>query len=91
MMVTDRINSRLPKPLAEHVKRMVGSDGCYETPSEYIRDLIRRDMKTSDSEYARKSILDGYRDLAASNYFKSTGNFKGDMELLKEKENANSD
>ncbi len=67
-MVTDRINSRLPNPLAEHVK-----------------------LAVSDSDYARKNILDGYRDIAAGNYFKSTGNFKRDMELLKEKENANRD
>ena len=90
-MITDRINSRLPKPLAEHVKQMVGADGFYETPSEYIRDLIRKDMETSDSDYARKSILDGYRDIAAGNYFKSTGNYNRDSKHVKKKVNANRD
>ena len=38
----ERINARLSRPLAEFVDRMVGEAGLYETPSEYVRDLIRR-------------------------------------------------
>ena len=41
----ERINARLSQPLAEFVDRMVGEAGLYETPSEYVRDLIRRDME----------------------------------------------
>lgn len=87
-MASDRINTRLSKPLAEHVERMVSAEGSYETPSEYIRDLIRRDMKNSDSEYLQEALLEGYRDTASGRYFKSTGNFKKDMALLKEKDKA---
>ena len=41
--MSERINARLSQPLAEFVDRMVGEAGLYETPSEYVRDLIRRD------------------------------------------------
>ncbi|MFQ5481674.1 MAG: CopG family transcriptional regulator [Nitrospinaceae bacterium] len=67
---------------------MTGPDGTYETPSEYIRDLIRRDMENRGSDYVREAILDGYRDMAAGHYFKSTGDFKRDMTLLEEKDQA---
>jgi antitoxin ParD1/3/4 len=43
-MLSTRINARISGPLAAFVEKMVGPDGLYETPSEYIRDLIRRDM-----------------------------------------------
>ena len=52
--MSERINARLSQPLAEFVDRMVGEAGLYETPSEYIRDLVRRDQE----EQARKRLRD---------------------------------
>ena len=46
----ERINARLSRPLAEFVDRMVGEAGLYETPSEYVRDLIRRDRERAEQE-----------------------------------------
>lgn len=74
--------------MAEHIERMVGANGVYETPSEYVRDLIRRDMEKSDSDYLREAILEGYRDIASGQYFKSTGDFKKDIALLKKNDSA---
>lgn len=87
-MASDRINTRLSKPLADHIERMVGANGVYETPSEYIRDLIRRDMEKDDSVYLRDAILEGYRDIAAGQFFKSTGDFKKDIALLKKNDSS---
>lgn len=87
-MASDRINARLPKPLAMHVDRMATANGPYETPSEYIRHLIRMDMENSDSNYLREAILDGYRDIASGQYFKSSGNFKEDMAHFKAQNKA---
>lgn len=39
-----RISVRLSGPLADHANRRVDS-ALYSTHSEYIRDLIRRDMQ----------------------------------------------
>lgn len=85
-MKTDRINARLPEALAEHVHLMVDERKLFETPSEYIRDLIRRDMEDKDLEEISESLREGYRDIAAGRYFKSTGNFFKDREIFKEKE-----
>ena len=48
--MSERINARLSQPLAEFVERMVGEAGLYETPSEYVRDLIRRDKERAEQE-----------------------------------------
>jgi len=86
--MSDRINARLSQPLAEFVGRMVGEAGLYETPSEYVRDLIRRDMERRDGQFVQEAILAGYRDLAAGRVFASSGDFKADMAALERKEAA---
>lgn len=83
---SDRINARLSGALSEFVSRMVGETGLYETPSEYIRDLIRRDMERREGQLAQESILAGYRDMATGRTFESSGDFKADMKTLAKKE-----
>jgi len=83
---SDRINARLSGALSEFVGRMVGESGLYETPSEYVRDLIRRDMERRDGRFAQEAILAGYRDLAAGRSFASSGDFHADMATLARKE-----
>jgi antitoxin ParD1/3/4 len=90
-MQSTRINARLSGPLAAYVEKMIGDDGYYETPSEYIRDLIRRDIERRegawrDTNVERDAILAGYRDLAAGRIFRSSGDFATDMATLAEKE-----
>lgn len=74
--MSERINARLSRPLAEFVDRMVGEAGLYETPSEYVRDLIRRDMERRDGQFVQDAILAGYRDLAAGRVFASSGDLR---------------
>ena len=82
----ERINARLSQPLSEFVERMVGKTGLYETPSEYVRDLIRRDMERRDGQLLQDVILTGYQDLATGRVFASSGDFKADMAMLELKE-----
>lgn len=84
--MSERINARLSQPLAEFVSRMVGESGLYETPSEYVRDLIRRDMEKREGQFLQEAIVAGYRDVAAGRTFASTGDFKSDMAMLDRKE-----
>jgi len=37
------VNVRLPNKLDAFLKQVTGPDGMYESASEYVRDLIRRD------------------------------------------------
>lgn len=42
-----RLNATLPDQLAQFVGEITGKGGLYETPSEFIRDLIRRYIETT--------------------------------------------
>ena len=63
-----RISVRLSGPLAHHANRLVDS-ALYSTHSEYIRDLIRRDMSDDpENEKMGKAWSDSYSQLGAGNY-----------------------
>ncbi|MBF0277607.1 MAG: hypothetical protein HQM13_07450 [SAR324 cluster bacterium] len=83
-MSTYEINTRLPDEFGKHITSVVGSR--YKTISEYIRYLIRCDMKKKDATQVNKSIIEGYKVGPTKTYFKSTGNFKDDMRIFHEKE-----
>lgn len=51
-----RLNAVLPEVLGVYVSTVTGKGGTYETPSEYIRDLIRRDMQ--HLEYQEKQEVE---------------------------------
>ncbi len=87
-MSFDRINTRLSRPMAEFVARMIGEDGLYETSSEYIRDLIRRDMEArgNDAQIELETrLLQSYSDYADGRFIESTGNFEADMALFEKR------
>jgi Arc/MetJ-type ribon-helix-helix transcriptional regulator len=44
------LSATLPEPLAKFVGEITGDDGLYETPSEFVRDLIRHYMVSINSE-----------------------------------------
>ena len=50
MRRTMSMTVRIGGALSDHVSANVGEDGSYESVSEYIRDLIRRDMDRWDRE-----------------------------------------
>ncbi|HAM10463.1 MAG TPA: CopG family transcriptional regulator [Bacteroidales bacterium] len=86
-MTSDRINARLPLSLAQHVEKMIND--FYETPSEYIRDLIRRDMEKIELYKSKELILEGYKNASQGKYFKSSGDFKNDLKEFNKKKNTN--
>lgn len=87
-MSVDRINTRLSRPMADFVARMIGEDGLYETSSEYVRDLIRRDMARREDNAQvefEDRLLQSYRNYADGRYIESTGNFEDDMALYEKR------
>lgn len=63
-----RLNATLPAPLAQFVGEITGEGGLYETPSEFVRDLIRRYMeKAAASE--RHTLNDLLRQSIAENSY----------------------
>lgn len=50
MSRTITMTVRLSGALSEFVASNVGEDGAYENISEYVRDLVRRDMDRREQE-----------------------------------------
>jgi len=48
------INVRLPDTLQEFVETQTSGDGLFESVSEYVRDLIRRDLERVEAQKWRK-------------------------------------
>ena len=86
MSRTTTMTVRLSGALSDFVAANVGENGSYENISEYVRDLIRRDMERRDGQFVQDAILVGYRDLAEGRVFTSSGDFKTDMAVLDCKE-----
>jgi antitoxin ParD1/3/4 len=63
-----RLNATLPEPLALFVAEMTGEGGMYETPSEFVRDLIRRHMERMAVD--ERHMLNGLlrQSIAENNY-----------------------
>ncbi len=57
-MASDNVNVRVTGELRSHLQQQVGLYGLYENASEYIRDLIRRDLKSRNEawEWLRKEL-----------------------------------
>ena len=82
-MTSHRINARLSGPLAEHLAHVVGEHGLYETPSEYIRALIRQDM-TRDSSLIYSKVREGLADIAGGRVIKSSGVWQEDKKIFRQ-------
>lgn len=54
------LNLSLTDELREFINSRTGDAGIYSTPSEYLRDLIRRDMESQD---VVRHILKGVDDV----------------------------
>ena len=79
------MNVSLPDAMKDWVEGQTQT-GRYSNASDYVRDLIRRDMERRDGQFVQEAILAGYRDLAAGRVFASSGDFKTDMAMLDSKE-----
>lgn len=86
-MSSERINVRLPEALYNHVVQISGEGkgSFYQTPSEYIRDLIRRDIER-DAYHVQQKIIQGFQDIKEGKYFEGSGNFHKDMEIFEKRE-----
>ncbi len=66
-----RLSVRLKGPLAAFANRRVESH-MYESHSEYVRDLIRRDMAGEEEYDLREGLIKGYADVAAGRFTSMT-------------------
>ena len=57
-MTATSMNISLPENLKSYVKERV-ADGGYSTPSDFVRDLIRADMRRRGREKLEQMLLEG--------------------------------
>ena len=50
IMSNPNVTLRVSGNLRNHLEECTGEYGLYETPSEYLRDLIRKDMERAETE-----------------------------------------
>jgi antitoxin ParD1/3/4 len=60
-MATENVNIRVTGVLRQHLNAQIGDEGLYDNASEYIRDLIRRDLldKQHASEWLEQRLGNG--------------------------------
>jgi antitoxin ParD1/3/4 len=64
--VSSSLNVQLTDALRKYVDERASDNDIYATPSEYIRDLIRRDMQ---DRAVALNILEGLDDLKHGRFF----------------------
>ena len=75
------INLSLTDELRKFVQEKSGDGTLYATPSEFVRDVLRRHKERQEAAAARDAILEGYQDAIAGR----THEFKGDLKALLKK------
>ncbi len=58
--MSSSLNVSLTDELREFVNSRTGDKGLYATPSEYLRDLIRRDIQSQETV---NHVMEGLNDL----------------------------
>lgn len=82
--IIKRLNTVLPDHLAQYVGAITGKSGDYETPSEFIRDLIRRHMEKTQAKEEKEVQTLLMQSLAEQDYSPWTSNDLQDArDLLK--------
>jgi antitoxin ParD1/3/4 len=57
-MASENINVRITGELRNHLEQQISNKGFYENAGEYVRSLIRSDLKSSEKswEWLRKEL-----------------------------------
>lgn len=84
MSMTSSLNIQFTGELRRFINEQASDDGVYATPSEYIRDLVRRDMEER-SKAREREIAAMLMDARSSAVTKISSNFiQTERALLKE-------
>ncbi len=79
--MANSLNLSLTDELRAFVDRNCGDGTLYATPSEFVRDLIRRYKAQQEAAEVRAAIIEGYQDAIAGR----TVAFNGDLKRLLKK------
>lgn len=76
--MANSLNLSLTDELRAFVDKNSGDGTLYSTPSEFVRDLIRRYKVQEETAEVRNAIIEGYQDALAGR----TVSYQGDLKSL---------
>jgi antitoxin ParD1/3/4 len=79
--MANSLNLSLTDELRAFIDQNSGDGTLYATPSEFVRDILRRQKAQQEATAVRDAILDGYQDALAGR----THKFEGDLKTLLKK------
>ena len=80
--MANSLNLYLTDELRAFIDQNSGDGTLYATPSEFVRDIIRRHKFQQEAADVRDAIIEGYQDAVAGRMVEFAGDLKG---LLKKK------
>jgi len=79
--LANSLNLSLTHELREFIDQNSGDGTLYATPSEFVRDILRRHKLQLEAAQVRDAIIEGYQDAIAGR----TVTFQGDLKRLLKK------
>lgn len=79
--MANSLNLSLTDELRAFIDKNSGDGTLYATPSEFVRDILRRHKAQEEAAQVRDAIIEGYQDAIAGR----TVEFKGDLKALLKK------
>jgi antitoxin ParD1/3/4 len=76
--MANSLNLSLTDELRAFIDQNTGDGTLYSTPSEFVRDLLRRHKLQQEAGQVRDAIIEGYQDAIAGR----TVAFNGDLKRL---------
>jgi antitoxin ParD1/3/4 len=79
--MANSLNLSLTDELRAFIDQNTGDGTLYSTPSEFVRDILRRHKLQQEAGQVRDAIIEGYQDAIAG----TTVAFNGDLKRLLKK------
>ena len=81
--MANSLNLSLTDELRAFIDQNCGEGTLYATPSEFVRDIIRRHKLQLEAGKVRDAIVEGYQDAIAGRTVAFDGNLKGPLKKAK--------
>lgn len=81
--MANSLNLSLTDELRAFIDRNSGDGTLYATPSEFVRDILRRFKAQEDAAQVRDAIIEGYQDAIAGRNVEFKGDLKGLLKKAK--------
>lgn len=81
------LNIGLTQELRDFIDNQSGEGTLYATPSEFLRDIIRREKARIEAATMRDAILEGYDDLISGRSLHFSGDLRSLVKEAKKRDN----